>query len=226
MTISKFFRNTKYLWIGGIMGALQQLLGRLDYVLYHGHDIFSFSAIMGGFTVYAAIILLVIRRDVPPKRQLTDIFLFFLGLDFFYYLYIFIIELIRFSFRHNVHNSPAGTGVYFQNSISEIFDFIKWTTIGLAAAFWSYFATKMRNTGKKKIYILMLLPLFAVIGLELINGAYSMVMYSVQEYNAANGLEVTEGSIWNCPISELLTSLTALILCLYKFIFQRRTEQN
>jgi len=78
MKLTGFLKNTKYLWIGGIMGAAQQFAGRLDYYLYHGRDIFSFSAIMGGLSLYAAIILLVIRREVPPKQQFRDLFLFFL----------------------------------------------------------------------------------------------------------------------------------------------------
>lgn len=81
-----FISKNRYFFIGGIMGAAQQLLGRLDYYLYKGHDIFSFSALMGSLSLYAAIILLVIRRKVPPKQNFRDLFILFLGLDFFYYL--------------------------------------------------------------------------------------------------------------------------------------------
>lgn len=222
MKAADFFKNTKYLWIGGIMGAVQQFAGRLDYYLYHGRDIFSFSNIMGGFSLYAAIILLVIKRNVPPKQQLKDLFLFFLGLDFFYYLYIFIMELCYYlSDKKNTYESIS---CYFQETFTEIHDFIKWTVIGTAAAVWAYFATKLRHRGKKKAYIAMLVPLFAVIILELAGDLYSLAMYIIQEYKRANDLPLPSGIERICPTSSLLTSLVLLILCSYKFIFAKKAD--
>lgn len=52
MKLIDFLKKTKYLWIGGLMGVAQQFAGRLDYYLYHGRDIFSFSDIMGGLSLY------------------------------------------------------------------------------------------------------------------------------------------------------------------------------
>ncbi|MCR5600310.1 MAG: hypothetical protein K6G33_06195 [Ruminococcus sp.] len=206
------------------MGAAQQFAGRLDYYLYHGHDIFSFSDIMGGLSLYAAIILLVIKRKVPPKQQLRDLFLFFLGLDFFYYLYIFIMELCFYlSDKKNTYES---TSYYFQDTFDEIFDFIKWTAIGTAAAIWAYFATKLRDIGKKKAYIAMLVPLFAVIILELAGSLDTLVRYIIQEYKRAHDLPLPVGVETLCPISSLLTSLVLLILCSYKFIFAKKFQKK
>ena len=227
MKLIDFFKNTKYLWIGGIMGAAQQFAGRLDYYLYHGNDIFSFSAIMGGLSLYAAIILLVIKRDVTPKKQFKDLFLFFFGLDFFYYLYIFIMELCLYlSDKKNSAEPIRDISCYFQGTFGEIFDFIKWTSIGTAAAVWAYFATKLRDWNKKKLYIAMLIPLFAVIVFELAESLHSSVMYIIQEYKRAHGLPLPAGSEWLCPISQLLTPLVLLILCVYKFIFAKNVSDK
>ncbi|MDD7515119.1 hypothetical protein [Ruminococcus flavefaciens] len=227
MKLKNFFKNTKYLWIGGLMGAAQQLLGRLDYYLYHGRDIFSFSNIMGSLSLYAAIILFVIKRDVPPKQQFRDLFLFFLGLDFFYYLYIFIMELCWYlSEKKNSAVNLGDISYYFQETHDEIFDFIKWTTIGTAAAIWAYFATKLRNNNKKRAYIAMLIPLFAVIVLELADDIHSLIMYIIQEYKRAHDLPLPVGSEWFCPTSSIVTSLVLLILCSYKFIFAKEASDK
>ncbi len=162
------------------MGVAQQFAGRLDYYLYHGKDIFSFSDIMGGLSLYAAIILLVIKRNVPPKQQFRDLFLFFFGLDFFYYLYIFIMELCWYlSEKKNSAVNLGDISYYFQETHDEIFDFIKWTAIGTAAAVWAYFAIKLRDRGKKAEYTAMLVPLFAVIVLELAGSIDTLVSYII-----------------------------------------------
>lgn len=78
MKAKKFLNSTKYLWFGGILGILQQFLGRLDYLLYQGRDLFSFSGIMSGLSFWAAVILLLIlRKNISPREQFRDIFLFF-----------------------------------------------------------------------------------------------------------------------------------------------------
>ena len=209
------------------MGAVQQLAGRLDYYLYHGRDIFSFSDIMGGLSLYAVIILFVIKRDVPPKQQFRDLFLFFFGLDFFYYLYIFIMELCWYlSEKRNAAEQIRDISFYFQRTFGEIFDFIKWTTIGTAAAVWAYFATILRNRNKKKLYVTMLIPLFAVIVLELASGLHSAVMYIIQEYKRAHDLPLPTNSEFFFSISSLLVPLVLLILCVYKFIFAERVSNK
>ena len=227
MKLANFFKNTKYLWIGGLMGGVQQFAGRLDYYLYHGRDIFSFSDIMGGLSLYAAIILFVIKRDVQPKQQFRDLFLFFFGLDFFYYLYIFIMELCWFlSEKRNSAEHIRNLSYYFQQTGEEIFDFIQWTAIGTAAAVWAYFATKLRNRNKKKLYIAMLIPLFAVIVLELAEGMHTLVMYIIQEYKRAHDLPLPTNSEWIFSISSLLIPLVLLILCVYKFIIAKRLSNK
>lgn len=228
--MKKFFTITKYLWIGGIMGVLQQLLGELDAILYQGSNrIFSFSEIMGALSIYAAIILLVIRRDVPPKHQFRDLILFFVGLDLFYYVYIFIIELIGFiSYKMNPLDPTLYIEMPFSRTLQEIGDFMKWTSIGLAAAVWAYVATKLRNLGKKVLYIIMLLPLFAVISIELVVGAFSAIMFFV----TGGGMVVPDPSTgydvrmyYDSQIASTLTSLTALVLCLYAF-FKKPTAKK
>ena len=227
MKLTNFFKNTKYLWIGGLMGAAQQFAGRLDYYLYHGRDIFSFSDIMGGLSLYAAIILFVIKRDVSPKQQFRDLFLFFFGLDFFYYLYIFIMEVCWYlSEKRKSAEYISDISYYFKQTFGEIFDFIKWTTIGAAAAVWAYFATKLRNRNKKKLYIAMLIPLFSVIVLELAEGLHTLVMYIIQEYKRAHDLPLPTNSEWIFSISSLLVPLVLLILCVYKFIFSKRVSNQ
>lgn len=231
VTMKKFFTATKYLWIGGIMGVLQQLLGDLDHILYQGsNEIFSFSEIMGGLSLYAAIILLVIRRDVPPKHQFRDLILFFVGLDLFYYMYIFIIELIAFiSHKMNPLDPTLYIEMPFSRTLQEIGDFMYWTSIGLAAAVWAYVATKLRNHGKKILYIIMLLPLFAVIAIQLVISAFATIMFFVTGggnvvYDPSLG--VYSSMYTNSLIASTLTSLIALVLCLYKFLKKPSAKKN
>lgn len=217
--IKKFFHNTRFLWIGGVLGFIQQLMGRLDYFLYKGRDIFSFSAILGGLSIYAMIILLMIfRKNATPKEQIKDIFLFFLGLDFFYYLYIFIMELITFIIiKNSPKYMPHETNYYFQQTFEEIFDFIKWTAIGTAASIWAFFSVKFRNNGKKVKYLLMLAPLFLVITTELITFLISNINFAVQEYKRANNIPLPEGFFYVCTVSSLLTSVVCLCVAISSF---------
>jgi len=225
------FGKYKYLWIGGIMGIAQQLLGRLDYYLYKGHDIFSFSAVMGGLSLYAFIILFVIKREVPEKQNFKDLFLFFLGLDFFYYLYVFAGELVLYL---TIDTRSHETLYYFQHSTGEIVDFIKWTSIGTAAGIWAYFAAKARNRNQKVLHYLMIAPLFAVIALELVSFLIGMYHYIIQEYNRVHGIMNTPGISYGCPISEVPTTLILLAMSVHLYFFKKtpsrkkadRTEPN
>lgn len=208
------------------MGYVQQWLGQLDLLLYRGGDpIFRFTAIMGDFSIYAGIILLIIYRKAPPKQQFTDVLLYFVGLDFFYYLYIFMIELIPFLLR-KYDFDPSYR--YFQQTITEIFDFIKWTSIGLAAAVWAFFATKLRNLGKRTLYVIMLLPLFAVLVFEFVAYTSGLVLYAIQQYNIAhNGLTIRNGDVrFESTIAEVLTALVMLALCLYKYFKKPAAEKT
>ena len=202
------------------MGIAQQFAGRLDYHLYKGHDIFSFSQIMGGLSIYAAIILFVIKRDLKPKRQLHDLFLYFLGLDFFYYLYCFFLDLVRYL---KLDDHPDKLSFYFQNTLNEIGDFMKWTVIATAAGFWALGATVLRGKGKKKGYIAMLVPLFIVMGLEIIDGLVNTVLYITDSYKAAHtaGYEKT---IISLPIASLLTACIAMFISIKRF--RKKPEQD
>jgi len=202
-------KKYRYFFIGGIMGIVQQLLGRLDYYLYRGRDIFSFSAIMGGLSLYALIIFIVMQRKKPPVEQFRDLFLFFLGLDFFYYLYIFVCELITYQ---KLSEHEHEWSFYFQETKTEIIDFIKWTVIGTAAGVWAYSATKARDKGIKAVYTLMILPLAFVIAVEFLTSAGTMYHYLVQEYNRSHGTDEICGVFYSCPAADLLTSAVCLAL--------------
>ncbi len=211
----------KYLFIGGIMGIAQQFAGRLDYILYKGHDIFSFSSIMGGLSIYAAIILFTIKRDAPPKQQFRDLFLFFLGLDFFYYLYIFALDIIEcITLPDMLPEEQRAEMIFFQRTMQEIIDFIKWTMIGTAAAMWGYFATKFRNDGKKKRYSVMMLPLFSVIAVELMLSCTVNVIYCMQEYKISHGTLLPEERCHASEWSSLAVTLFILVLCVYHFFIK------
>lgn len=210
------------------MGVLQQLLGHLDYVLYHGRDIFSFSGIMDCLSLYAAIILLVILRDVPPKQQFRDLLLFFVGLDLFYYLYIFVIELIPFLADQLGLTDPTGLPVrYFEKTTGELYDFVFWTTVGLAAAVWALLATKLRNMGKKVLSTMMLLPLFAVMVILLISTTYNTILFFM---TGGQQLPIpgSDHSYYSyvCELSGALTSLAALVVCVYQVRKKSAAQKN
>ena len=205
--MKKFFTATKYLWFGGIMGVLHQILSDLPSVRYQGNIILNFSEIMSGIAIYAAIILLVIKRDVPPKQQFRDLLLFFIGLDFFYYLYTFFIRAFLFM------TDPANDNALHDSLTTyEISDFIYWTSIGLAAAVWAFAATKLRNMGKKKLYIVMLLPLFAVMAWQLCVAIFGIIMFFITRGENMGSLH------FDCYTLSALTSLVSLIVCLYQFL--------
>ena len=213
-----FWNRTKFLWIGGIIGVAQQLLGRLDFYLYRGHDVFSFSGIFGLLSFYAMFILIIMKRDVPAKQQFKDLFLFFLGLDFFYYLYVFVLELAKYLL---MDTHPDALSLYFTNSLSETIDFVKWTLIGTAAGLWVACATKCRAQNKRVLFWLMVAPLFAVILFELVLYSFSLYNYIMQEYRRFNDLPLPENSFYCCQISQLLTALTALIVSLRLYLHQK-----
>ncbi|MDE7364303.1 MAG: hypothetical protein K2N27_05370 [Ruminococcus sp.] len=203
--IRKFFSSTKYLWIGGIMGFTQQILGGLNY------EIFNLSQIMGSLGLYAMIILLLIHRDKPPKKQFLDIFLFFVGLDFFYALYIFLADISNyFAYNAKYPDNTRETAYFFQNTYGEIFDFFYWTLIGTAAAVWAFFATKFRDKGWKKRYIIMLAPLFAVLIAEFADSTVHMILYIIQECSKNS---LPDGFRRLSLLGTLLTDLIGLIIC-------------
>lgn len=225
MKAKKFLNSTKYLWFGGILGILQQFLGRLDYLLYQGRDLFSFSGIMSGLSFWAAVILLLIlRKKISPREQFRDIFLFFLGLDLFYYVYIFIMELAVYChIKLDKVIIPHSISDYFQRTYGEIFDFIKWTAIGTAAALWGFFTVKLR-TRKIIISNILLLPLFLVIIFEIVEFFNSMIRFIIQEYKSAHNIPLPENMFYVCTVSQFLTSLTAFIICSTAFVKKLKTK--
>ena len=220
--MKKFFTITKYLWIGGALGLFHQILSEFGSIEYPGKVILDFSEIMAQLAIYAAIILLVIRREVPPKHQFRDLLLFFIGLDFFYYLYTFFIR--GYFFMTDPMND---NGLHDALTTYEIGDFIFWTTIGLAAGVWALVATKLRNRGKKKLYIIMLLPLFSVMVVQLIFATIATTMFFVTggESIPIPG-EPGAFSIYPCEIISGLTALVSLIVCLYKFLKKPNVNKN
>ena len=219
--MKKIFSATKYLWLGGVIGLLQQLFGDLDGILYHGgQTFFRFSGMLSTLTIYAGIILLIIKRDAPPKHQFRDVLLFFVGLDIFYYLYasvgIFVNSVLLNPYpMSNEEIMRVVSGIL----LGFITNFAYWTAIGLAAAIWACIATKLRNSGKKKLYITMLIPLFAVIVIELIYFVCFVVMFVITEYKIAHNLLPAENAI-DFGISNLLSSIAMLVFCLYKYLKQ------
>lgn len=210
--MKKFFTITKFLWIGGFLGVFHQFLSAIGSIEYQGKVILDFSEIMAHLAIYAAIILLVIIRDVPPKHQLRDLLLFFIGLDFFYYLYTFFIRVYYF-----ITDPMNDNGLHDALTTYEIGDFIFWTTIGLAAGVWSLVATKLRNKDKKALYIIMLLPLFVVMVVQLIFAIISTTMFFVTGgENIPIPGEPGAFSSYPCAIISGLTALVSLIVCLYK----------
>ena len=226
--MKRFFSVTKFLWIGGIMGVLQQMLGDLDGILYHGEKVyFRFAGMMDTFTIYAAIILLIIIREVAPKQQFRDVLLFFVGLDLFYYLCQVATRTI-----YSVYLNPNAQTQEELNSFAMTMvkqfatDFVFWTTIGLAAAVWALLATKFRNSGKKKLYILMLCPLFAVIIAELLIFAYALIVFAIREYRIAHNLASADDPTTDCYISNFLLSAVMLVICLRKYLKKPAIKQN
>lgn len=214
-SIKKIFSSTKYFWIGGIMGFTQQILGGLNTTPV----LFDVADIMGSFGLYAMIILLLIHRNEPPKKQFFDIFLFFVGLDFFYALYIFFADISNyFAYNAQYPGNTRENVYFFQQTYGEILGFFYWTSIGTAAAVWGLFATKFRVKGWKKRYVIMLAPLFAVLITEFSYSAIQMVQFIIQE--CSNNLPY--GFRRNSSLGTLLTDLVGLIICSIVYLKKKK----
>lgn len=219
--IRRFFSFTKYFWIGGIMGFTQQILGSLNY------EIFNLSQIMGSFGLYAMIILLLIHRDKPPKKQFLDIFLFFVGLDFFYALYIFFADISNyFSYNAKYPENTRETAYFFQKTYGEILGFFYWTSIGTAAAVWGLLTAKFRDKGWKKRYILMLIPLFALIFLEFAETVIETWSYFEDEYRRIHNMTVLPyaGPSPKNKLAAALTDLAGLVVCPIIYLKKKKTD--
>ena len=205
--MKKFFSVTKYLWIGGAMGLIQQFIGLISTVKYQGRVLFDLADIMNFLAVYAAVILLVIIREVSPKQQFRDILLYFVGLDFFYYLYE--TGHSYYLYLSLPEELKSGQSILSASGYN-LDDFVYWTCIGLAAAVWALVATKLRDMGKKKLYIVMLIPLFAVMAIQLVAFTCSGILFFIP-------LEDSSISNYESYIIGALTALVTLVLCIYKF---------
>lgn len=216
--IRKFFSSTKYFWIGGIMGFTQQILGGLNT----SEVLFDAADIMDSFGLYAMIILLLIHRDKPPKKQFIDIFLFFVGLDFFYALYIFFADISNyFAYNAKYPDNTRENVYFFQQTYGEILGFFYWTSIGTASAVWAFFATKFRNKEWTKRYILMLIPLFAVLITEFADSAVRMILYIIQECSKNN---LSDSFRRGSSLGTLLTDLVGLIICSVIYLKKEKTD--
>ena len=212
--MKKFLIFTKFLWIGGFFGVLHQFISDIDPVMYQEKIILDFSEIMAHPAIYAAIILLIINRVVSPIHQFRDTLLYFIGLNFFYYLYEFVIK----AYLH-ITDPANENGLLDALTSYGIDDFIYWTVIGLAAAVWALVATKLRNKDKKALYIIMLIPLFAVIVIQLILTIFSTIMFFVAGGESVPIPGETVGSSnYSCAIISGLTALVSLIVCLYMYL--------
>lgn len=219
--IRKFFGSAKYFWIGGIMGFTQQILGGLNY------KIFNLSQIMGSLGLYAMIILLLIHRDKPLKKQFFDIFLFFVGLDFFYALYIFFADISNyFTYNAKYPDNTRENSYFFQKTYGEISGFFYWTSIGTAAAVWGFLATKFRSKDRKKLYIIMLIPLFAVIFLEFAEAAFETWSSLENDYKSSHNMTVLpySGPSPKNKLAVLLIDLASLIICPAVYLKKKKSD--
>lgn len=211
-----FFKSTKYLWIGGVLGILQQILGLLRSVdpIFQNYDI---TNIMGGLTFWAAFILLLLLRKKPTaKEHFRDIFLLFVGLDFFYYFYLIFVDIYEyFTYFQRLPEDKKKGYTIFQNTLEEIPDFFKWTAIGLAAAILGYIAIRSRDKGRKKLYIALLLPFFAFFALYICDDAVYTVNYIKQELTPVDERPVGMYCIFS-PVLNLF-DLIAAAVCVFLY---------
>lgn len=157
------------------------------------------------------IIILLIHRDKPPKKQFLDIFLFFVGLDFFYALYIFFADISNyFAYNAKYPDNTRETAYFFQKTHGEILGFFYWTSLGTAAAVWGFLATKFRIKNWKKRYIIMLAPLFAVLIAEFADSTVHMILYIIQECSKNS---LPDGFRRLSSLGTLFTDLIGLIIC-------------
>lgn len=206
-----FFYKTRFLWAGGLLGVLQQILGHLD--VYFQWDFFEFSGFMSGLGIWAMFILLFIfRKNAAPKEQFKDILIFFVGLNVFYYVYISIVYIVQLmSMKSRFPEQDIFNEILVILS-DGVLDTIHYTIIGTAAAIWGFFTVKFRNGNKKVLYYLMLSPLFLVMISGLGSSAFYMVKYIIQEYKIAHNLPVPPNYQYTFPISDFIVNLVGLVI--------------
>lgn len=221
--MKKALKSTKYLWIGGVLGVLQQFLGNLCTVA-PVFDKYDLSEIMGGLAFWAAFILLLLLRKKPTaKEHFRDIFLLFVGLDFFYYFYLIFIDIYEyFSYFQRLPEEKKKGYNIFQNTLSEIPDFFMWTAIGLAAAILGYIAIRSRDKGRKKLYMLFLAPFFAVFVLMIAGDGAALCNYikweriPVEEHEP--GISYSFGPVG--PVADILSTVISI------YMYARRKPWN
>lgn len=203
----KFWDKTKYLWIGGILGVLQQELGGLDQWLWHGHNGFRFSYILGSNGFWALAILLLIFRQKSPREQLCDILLLFVGLDFTYYLWQFVNDMQPVIRRWEKYGVNYALHLLAWAAI----DFAYYTVIGALAGVWGLFATKFRSKGWKKRYTAMLVPLFLVLVLQTVGALFRTIRYYIWDYQVSHEIIVVEGYSYGNMLDGFIVSAVMLI---------------
>jgi hypothetical protein len=211
----KFFKSTKYLWIGGALGVLQQFLGNLRTVdpIFDKYDL---SEIMGGLTFWGAFILLLLMRRAPAaKEHFRDILLLFIGLDFFYYLYVFFLDIYeRHQYLKTDPDNNRDLSYFLQNALSEVPDFLMWTAIGLAAGILGYIAIRSRDKDRKKLYILFLAPFFAVFVLMIAEDAAVLFNYIKWENTPAAEREpgISYSFYTVGPVTDMLSAMISIYM--------------
>ncbi len=155
-------KNLNYFWIGGGLGILDQLCGRLTLTAL-GQDPWCAHQVLADLAIWAMFILLILRREKPsPKEMFRDLTLFFLGLCIFYYAYEAIVvnhDMCLAIHNHSRFADPLQDAV-LQNIGFTALDALAWFVVGFAAAVWGFFTTKLRLAEKKAGYWAMTAPLF------------------------------------------------------------------
>lgn len=152
----KLLSKSKYLFIGMLLGIAAQLIGLLSHTPL-GMNPWGFNALLGDMDVWPLIILLVLHRAKDtPKDMFRDLLLMFIGLNITYYGYTSIIHIANY-FEGIYEGFPI------EGIIADIIDGASYSFIGLAAAVWGFFMTKLRDKGKKLGYIIMTIPFFIVV---------------------------------------------------------------
>lgn len=208
-----------YFWIGGFLGVLTQALGEFRNTTYLGScSLFNISAIMECFSFWAgAILLLVGRKSRAPKKIFWDNALFFLSMSFFYYLYVQIKDIIIW----RMHPEKYTFSDTLRNILSEIPEGIFWIVIGICAAFWCRWMAVLRDKGKPKGFLLLSVPLFLVILVDLVADIIHMVLYLRQPKDIA----LQSGAFYLSNLSVLLTSAFAMGFCLWRYC-RKKPWQN
>lgn len=196
-------KKFNYFWIGGGLGILDQLCGRLTLTAL-GKDPWCAHQVLADLAIWAMFILLILRREKPsPKEMFRDLTLFFLGLCLFYYIYeaIVVNREMYVAIRNHSQFAQSQKQSILQNIASTALDALLWFLVGLAAAIWGFFTTKFRLAEKKAGYWVMIVPLFLSILFMIVVNALCLIMDHVS-------------------LLPLIFDIGALCLCAYLYFIR------